>query len=419
MQFGEQLIASGLVDMPKTDATRLRPVPAHVPPELVRPYPYVLGAKSKVRPHDFIADIHAGPAIFWAERAHSGADGAWIPRRFEDMQVIFKDIEHFSNGSIASFHEEKSWHLIPGEADPPLHALYRAMANPEFTVKRIVVLEHKIRDYARQAVAGFRDRGRCEFMKDFAFEFPIKVFLDLMGLRHDRIEEFLLWEHNLIYEADRGKIEHAVAAIASFLREEIELRRKNPGDDLISYGIKAQIDGRKLSDNELVGFCFNLYAGGLDTVSNNLGWQFLHLAERIDHQKMLRANPEAIPDAIEEMLRFYAPVTISRVCKKDTVLNGVSMKVGDRVMLNTFLAGHDPEIYTDPEAMIFDRRARHLSFGYGPHLCLGMHLARRELRIALEEFLSQVPQFRLAAQDVKYYLGALLQPVEFEIVWNS
>lgn len=407
---------------PPIDPAHLVPMPDHVPHELVRPFPYILGAKTKVQPHSFIPAIHEGPEIFWAERVYSGNRGAWVPRTLALLQQIYNDNEHFCARGFAPFATllGEDWFLVPAEADPPIHSLLRGMVNPVFTPKRMAALEDKIRQYAREYVLGFKESGRCEFMADFAFEFPIKVFVELMGLPQERVGQFMQWEHKLLHEPDLQEVIAGTRAVVDYLREEIEDRRTNPRDDLISFGVTLEKDGRKLSDSELLGFCFNLFIGGLDTVSTNMAWQFYHLAKNPDDQARLRANPEMIPDAIDEMMRFYASVATSRECIKETQVGGVTIKPGDKMLLPTFLAGHDPVAYPDPERVVLDRAPRHVSFGYGVHLCIGMHLARREMRIALEEFLKEIPQFSIAPDaDITYYLAAIVQPIELPLVWKA
>jgi cytochrome P450 len=399
----------------------IEPIPAHVPRELVRPFPYILGATTKARPHSFIKAIHDGPEAFWAERVFNGVCGAWVPRRAEDMQRVYHDAEHYTTRGLAPFAAlvGDSWHFVPFEAEPPMHSLLRSAINPLFTPKRMAALDDKMRFYARESIAAFRGRGACEFMSEFAFEFPIKVFLELMGLPQDRVKQFLAWEHGLIHEHDIEKIKQATRAVAACMREEIADRRANPRDDFITYGIQAEVDGRKFNDDELVGFCFNLFLGGLDTVSSSMGMQFLHLAERPDHQAILRARPEMIPGAIDEMLRAYAPVGSARECIKETRIGDITVKPGDKVHLATFLATHDPALLANPEEVILDRKTRHFAFGHGPHLCLGMHLAKRELRIAMEEVLAGLPEFGLKpGAEIEYYLAITIQPIELPLVWS-
>ena len=138
--------------------------------------------------------------------------------------------------------------------------------------------------------------------------------------------------------------------------------------------------------DELTGLCFNLFIGGLDTVSAHLGLQFHHLARHPEHRALLRNQPHLIPDAVEELLRAYPGILNFRLCVKDCDLAGAPVRAGDHVMLPTFLANRDPEHYEAPDEVRLDRKPKHVTFGHGPHVCLGMHLARRELRIAMEEF---------------------------------
>jgi cytochrome P450 len=396
-------------------------IPSHVPPELIRPWPFVLGAVSQDPPHDFAADIHKGPAIFYAHNAFPGGTPAWIARRDEDLRSIYMDHEHFTTKDFSPFSrlEGGNWRVLPIEFDPPQHTLYRMMMNPQFTPKRMAQLEDKIRHYAREYVLGFRDRGSCEFMSDFAFEFPIKVFLELMGLPLELTPSFMEWEHKLLHEPDINEVAAGTKAVINYLRGEIEDRRKNPRDDLVTFGVQAEIEGRKLDEDEVLGFCFNLFIGGLDTVSTNMGLQFRHLAEHQEHQALLRAEPERISDALDEMMRAYAAVTTFRTCVKETVVAGVTIKPGDMVGLSTLLAGRDPEVYDRPNEVILDRKPRHVGFGFGPHLCIGMHLAKREMRIAIEEFLKLLPPFSIApGVKVKSYLASMVRPVELPLVWK-
>lgn len=399
----------------------IRSIPSHVPSELVRPFPYLIGQKTKAQPHSFIAAIHEGPAVFWVEKAFHGVSDAWVLRRGEDMRKVYADTEHFSARGIAPLSSliGETWQLLPAEADPPLHSLLRVAMNPLFTPKRMTALEEQIRRYAREYIDSFRNRGACEFLGEFAFEFPIRIFLEMMGMPQDHAAEFLAWEHELLHEANLEKMKKATRTVVAYLREQIEDRRANPRDDLISFGVQAEIDGRRLNDEELVGLCFNLFIGGLDTVSTALALHFRHLAERHDHQRLLRENPDKIPAAIEEFMRAYAAVQTSRICIKETSVSGVTIKPGDRVLLSTYLAGRDPETYPNPEEVILDRNPRQCAFGYGPHLCVGIHLARRELRIAMEEFLAAIPEFSIApGVEITSYLASIIRPVELPLVWQ-
>jgi len=395
-------------------------IPDHVPPSLVRPFPYVFGMTTPEDPFgDWAAAVHEGPDIFYAPHAYPGGSPAWVVRRAEDLRKIYLDTDTFSSKDFSPFSKlaGDTWINTPVEIDPPEHAKYRAFINPLFTPKAMAKLDEKIRSYAAEYVESVREKGSCEFMEDFAFEFPIKVFLELMDFPLSNTKQFLEWEYGLLHEMDMWKIAEATRNVVGFLREQIEDRRKNPRDDIISYALGVEIDGRKLTEDELVGFSFNLFIGGLDTVSTNMGHQFLHLARNPQDQKLLKENPKLIPNAIDEMMRAYAAVTTFRTCTKETEFGGVKMMPGDKVMMSTTLAGRDPEEFPNPEQVSFDRKPRLLSWGFGPHMCVGMHLAKREMRIAIEEFVNRIPEFSVKPDhQVEYHLG-MIQPVTLPLVW--
>lgn len=397
-------------------------IPAHVPATLVKHFPYIFGTTTTQEPHlDWAPAIHTeGPDIFYAPHAYPGGSPAWVVRRMDHLREIYFDTDTFSSKDFSPFAKliGESWINTPVEIDPPEHAKYRKMASPLFTPKAVSALDEKIRHYAVNYVEAFRAKGECEFMSQFAFEFPIKVFLELIDFPLEHTKQFLEWEYDLLHVADMGKIAAATRNVVDFLREQIEDRRKAPRDDIISYALDVDVDGAKLNDDELVGFSFNLFIGGLDTVSTNMGLQFTHLARNHEDQDFLRKNPEEIPHAIDELMRAYAAVTTFRTCTKETEFHGVTMMPGDKVMMSTTLAGRDPAEFDDPGKVDFSRRPRHVSFGFGPHTCIGMHLAKREMRIALEEFLGRIPQFSIKpGHDVEYHLG-MIQPVTLPLVWD-
>jgi cytochrome P450 len=397
-------------------------IPGHVDPALVRAFPYVFGMTTRDDPFaNWATAVHEGPGIFYAPHAYPGGTPAWIVRRVEDLRKIYFDTETFSSKDFSPYSRMigDTWINTPAEVDPPDHAKYRAFVNPLFTPKAMAKLEDKIRGYAVDYIESFRERGSCEFMSDFAFEFPIKVFLELMEFPLDNMKQFLEWETGLLHEMDMGKMAAAARNVVGFLREQIAFRRKSPSGDMISYALNAEIEGKKLTDDELVGFSFNLFIGGLDTVSTNMGLHFLHLARNPQDQKFLKDNPGRIPHALDEMMRAYAAVTTFRTCKREIEFGGVRMMPGDKVAMSTTLAGRDPEEFPDPDQVRFDRNPRHVSWGYGPHMCVGMHLAKREMRIAIEEFVSRIPQFSVKpGHEIEHHLG-MIQPVSLPLVWQG
>jgi cytochrome P450 len=398
------------------------PLPAHVPEELVRPFPYIFGTDTDRDPFgEFAKAVHEGPEIFYARHAYPGGTPAWVIRRARDLRELYFDTSNFSSKDFSPFSKlvGDTWTNLPVEYDPPQHGMYRHFVNPLFTPKAMAKLEDRIRECAIEFIEVFRHKGECEFMSEFAFEFPIKVFLEWMGLPIALTPKFLEWEMGLLHNHDLSKIAAATRSVVAYLREQIADRRANPTDDIISYAVQGEIEGRKLTEDELVGLTFNLFIGGLDTVSTNMGLQFRHLAAHPEHQRYLREHPEKIPDAIDELMRAYAAVTTFRTCTKEVTYKGVRMMPGDKVLMSTTLAGRDPEEYDHPDDVRLDRKPRHMSFGFGPHLCVGMYLARRELRIAMEEFLRRVPDFKVKpGHVVRYHLG-MIQPVELPLVWQK
>jgi cytochrome P450 len=397
------------------------PIPPHVPAELIRPYPFVFGATTDRDPYEeLVPEVHRGPEVFYATSAAIGGRPAWIIRRAEDLRRVYIDTEHFSSKDWTQFSKliGETWSGIPLEVDPPMHTKYRAFMNPLFTPRKTAEMEEKIRLYAVDYIERFKDRGHCEFMSEFAFEFPIKVFLELMGMPLDMTQQFLAWENGLLHSSEFSDVAAAVRAVVDYLRSEIEARRTQPREDLLSYGLRVEVDGRKLTGDELLGLAFTLFAGGLDTVSTHLGHEFRHLATHLEHQSLLREKPELIADALEEMMRAYAAVTTFRICIKETTIKGVRIMPGDWVAMSTTLGGRDPQEFERPNEVLLDRKPRILSFASGPHICVGMHLARREMRIAVREFLRLIPQFRVQpGYKISYYLGQI-QPIELPLEWR-
>lgn len=398
-------------------------IPPHVPADLVGHFPLVLGAETYENPFDrIIPEINRGPDVFYDPKAYLGFQGAWIFRRAQDLQSIYLDTDHFSNKDFGPFAKlvGESWSTLPAEIDPPMHGLYRAILNPLFTPRRLQTLEDSVRSYARLYIDKFKNNGHAELMSEFCFRFPINVVLNMIGLPMDKVETFLQWEHGLLHTPDLAVVADSVRQVKAYLMSVVEERRQQPQDDLISFALAAEVEGRKFTEDELWGFLFNLFIGGMDTVSTNTALQLRFLAEHPEQQTYLRANPDKIPYAVEEMLRALSAVTTFRTCVKPVQVHGVQIMPGDKVAMSTPLANRDDDEFENPDEVRFDRNPRHLTFGSGIHRCLGAPLARRELIIALEEFLQAIPEFRIAPDaKILTYLGGTIQPATLPIVWNA
>lgn len=398
-------------------------IPSHVPPELVMPYPLTLGATSYEDPFKtIIPEMHRGPAVIYSPNAWQGVENAWVFRKEAHLRAIFMDTEHFSSADFSPFAKliGDTWSVVPVEVDPPHHREYRNILAPLFTPRKVLELDQQVKDIARDYIDEFKDKGHCELMADFACRFPIAVFLQLFGLPLDDVDQFMAWENDLLHTPDLTAIATAVSAVKHCLMTTMDERRLEPKDDLLSYITNYRINGRPLNDDERMGIAFNLYIGGLDTVTTNIGWQFRHLAQDIALQEKLRSNPELIPVAVEEMLRAYSAVAISRTCVKKTELGGVTLMPGDRVMMSTSLGSNDPETFDNPTVVDIDRNHRHLGFGTGIHSCVGARLARRELHVAIETFLALIPTFRQAeGTKILTHLGTVMQQDCLPLVWAS
>lgn len=398
-------------------------IPSHVPAHLVRNnYAFAMGGETAENPFErMLTEYHADADIIYATNAYPIDMPAWILRRIEHVQAVYMDDDNFTSENLSPFPvlSGGTWKVTPIEVDPPEHAAYRKFLTPLFTPKRLAVLDDKVRQTARDLIAKFKDKGECEFMEAFSLQFPIAVFLDLMGLPQERMAQFLEWENMLLHSMDFERIIIGTREVVAYLEEVIADRKISPRNDFVSEAVAYEIDGRKLNDDELVGICFNLYIGGLDTVTTNLSWQIRHLAENPEHQQALREDPKKIGTAIESLYRRYAAVTTFRTCTKEITIGDVTIMPGDKVSVSTTLANNDPGHWGDPAAVDISKAPRHITFGYGVHRCVGSALARRESVVAIEELLAAVPQFRIPeGAELKTALGPILQPINLPLEWQ-
>ncbi len=377
------------------------PVPDHVPPELVVDYAFADQPNVDRCPYSANAKIHDLPDVFFSRRAYrSGA--SWIVTSAEYIREVYTNPETFSSNNATGFLRllGKDVNLIPVEVDPPMHRLYRSIINTRFMPAVLNPMEESLRERAREMIAGLLDKEMFEFETEYGRPYPVRIFLDLMNLPKDRLNEFVEWEDNLLHGSSLEIIAQGAKNIMDYLEGVIPERKKNLGDDLLSTIIQAKVGDRPITDEEIFAMSFLLFFGGLDTVAATMTFIFKHLAEHPEDQALLRAEPELIPDAVEEFLRAYSVVSSPRVVAHDVEFHGVPMKKGDRVLLASTMAGRDPEAFENPEKVDLRRKnVRHLAFASGPHICVGAPLARRELRISLEEWMKNAPPFEIAPGD--------------------
>jgi cytochrome P450 len=334
---------------------------------------------------------------------------------------MLRDADNFTKKGMGKWAQNigEDWLVIPTEADPPIHTEYRKALNGHFSPQKMFALKDQIRERARTLIATFKDKGECDFIGEFSEKYPINIVLDLLGLPQDRMPEFLQWEKEMLHTNDWQVRGNAVRQVKEYLLEEIESRRQNPRDDYITKVLSFKVGGRLWTNDEVLGHCFNLYIGGLDTVTSLLGNIFNFLAANPEHQNRLRNDTSQIVLAVEEFLRGFAPVTAFRIASKEIEICGQKVMPGEYVAVATPVTGRDPAAYPDPQDIRFDRKAAHMSLGSGIHKCLGMHLARLEMQIAIEEFVTTLPEFRIRdGFKVPYFVGNILHIPDLHLQWG-
>ena len=382
-------------------------IPATVPSNLVREIDFDLLSSRGDDPWRAVAELHEGPPIVWMTEANFGRPG-WVLTRHDVISEAFIDFEHFSSerpGMIADMLGEPV-RLNPIEIDPPRHHAYRKVLNPFFTPKAVKGFEASVRQCCRDLIARFQDHGECEFVDDFAVPFPSYVFLDLMDMPRSRLDDFIGWQNDLMRAPDPAVRIAGARSIYAYLKQHMVAQQACPTNDLLRAMVGADIEGRPIDYYELMGMFYVLYVGGLDTVYSTIGWIMHHLALHPDLQARLRGDASLLPQAIEEFCRAFSVVVTHRQVAKDCMFHGVEMKKGDEVNLPIMLASRDPAAHENPHLVDIDRKARHIAFGTGTHNCLGVHLAKREIQIVLEEFLATFPNIRLKrGEPPRYHTG--------------
>jgi cytochrome P450 len=351
--------------------------------------------------------------------------GMWVPIRLSEIEEIARDTATFSSrsplvtdfGSMADF----GFEVPPISSDPPYHTEFRRLLLPFFAPARIEMWRPKIVSMADALIDTFVDTGSCDAAQDYAQHIPVQVIAEMLGVPATDSDRFRTWVHKLL-ELAPTDFELAIRVLLEFhtyLFEQVAQRRQHPGEDLISFLLKADIDGRPLEDREIFGGCLLQLMAGIDTTWSAIGAAIWHLADNQQNQKRLRDDPELWPSAVEEMLRAFAPVTMAREVTMDVEFHGCPMKAGDPLLLPFPAANRDPQGFDDAADVKLDRADnRHLAFGVGIHRCLGSNLARLELGVAVRRFLDRVPAFSLADPDaVTWSAGQVRGPRVLPLVF--
>ena len=356
--------------------------------------------------------------------------GHWVVTGYNEVHQVLTDHETFSSYPNNLVTPVDFGKFIPLELDPPEHTAYRQVLQPLFSPQRMKKLSDDIRRVVNELIDGFAAKGHAEFISEFAHELPARIFLALMDWPLEDAPLFTEATDIVLFgkpggtpeESDQARIE-AGLVVAGYFNKVIEDRRNNPQDDATSTLINTEValpDGtRKLADQELILMFYLLLMGGLHTVQGSLAWAIMHLVDNPSQRDLILADPAVIPKAVEEILRIEAAVAAGRRATRDTELGGVSIAEGDQLLLMLASANRDPGTFAHPAELDINRSPnRHLSFGAGVHRCLGSHLGRVELTIALEELHRRIPDYRLVESDPPVYhstqvRGCLRMPITF------
>jgi cytochrome P450 len=321
---------------------------------------------------------------------------------YEDIRDLARDAERFTSKAIevaGPLESAGGLYLPPLTSDPPRHRPDRDVLMPYFMPGQVATMEPMIRAEARRLAAELARRGGGDVIEDYAQPLTLAVLTSILGVPDG--SQITDWMIRMIrvgpmdQRVRAGAVREIIAYIDGLLAEREQAG--NTGSDLLSYLNRAQIDGEPLSRKHRIGAGFLVLIAGADTTWSAIGSSLWHLATRPGDRQRLLDEPELLDTAIEEFLRYYAPVTVGRLAREDVEAHGRRVPAGDRVILPFAAANRDPAVFEDPEELQIDRRRnRHLTFGSGAHRCLGSNLARLELRVTLQEWLTVMPHFRLA-----------------------
>ncbi|HET6950151.1 MAG TPA: cytochrome P450 [Acidimicrobiales bacterium] len=361
----------------------------------------------------------AGPIVDLGETA-----GMVVVGGDAEVRHVLQHPEVFSSG-IDAVHIGQVRPLIPLQIDPPHHRNYRKLLDPIFAPRQIALLEDRTRALVRDLVTAVADDGGCNFHTAVAEPLPTTVFLQLLGLPVSRAREFLDLKDGIIrppVTTQRERVAHTAEVgqrIYAVLQEAIDQRVEQRSDDFISLFLDAEVDGHQLTNDDVLDIGYLFFIAGLDTVTASLDCMLSYLAQHPDARRRLVDDPSLVNPAVEEMLRWESPVqAVVRVATADSEIGGCPVPKGRVVSVMLGSANTDERAWVDADTVDFERAGnRHIAFGGGAHRCLGSHLARMELRVALDEWHRAVPEYRLRDGVQLQYSQGLRAVENLELVW--
>jgi cytochrome P450 len=358
---------------------------------------------------------------------HEGDSPVFFIYRFEDVFRVLRDPETFSSGQIMDLlmGDVMGKHIMLG-MDEPRHGRYRNLVATAFRQKQIATWENLVRATADELIDTFAGRGHAELVREFTFPYPTKIIAALLGLPAEDYRQFQRWSLQILsFFSDRPKAIQASQEIEEYLRPILSDRRANRRDDIISDLVHAELDGDTLSDDEIYSFVRLLMPAGVETTYRSIGNILYSLLSRPDQLNRVRDDRQLIPQAIEEGLRYETPLlNITRMATRDTEIDGVAIPAGSTLLLMLSSANRDELRYLEPDEYLAERTDAkpHISFGAGPHVCLGMHLSRMEMRVALDAIFDRLPNLRLDpdnTDDPHIRGGVFRSPTSLPVLFDS
>ncbi len=371
------------------------------------------------RQTEILADLRENHPVAHTNRFH----GAWMLTRYDDITAAAHQTESFSSRITAvndNHPDTIRLELPPITLDPPLHGPIRRALLPPFNPREMAAFRPWVDAMCERLLDDLDGRDDVDGALDYAQLVPVEVMAYLFGVTPEFGPQFRAWVDAMLKE---GQLDREIAAkanreVRAFFSEKLRERAEQPSDDLITMVLNAHVteaDGteRAFSEREKLGALFVMLLGGIDTTWSTLGASLFHLGTHPEDLARLVKEPELLPGAIEEFLRFYSPVTIARVMSQDGEAAGQVFPKGERVLLSYPAANRDPRHFEQPDEVVLDRRNnRHLAFGVGVHRCMGSNLARMELEVALHAWLRRFPRFELAVapEEIQWTVGPVRGP---------
>jgi cytochrome P450 len=322
--------------------------------------------------------------------------GFWVLSRYRDIEQVHKDPATFSSYPVVCPSFGNLRPMIPIESDPPLHKPYRALLSDFFSRRAQLAKEPLFRRFAVEQLDRFVARGECDITEELCLPFVLRALIDMLGVPDEDRE--LMGDIGMrLVRMDTSRGNPAVE-LYGYFQKLVAHRREHPGDDVVSLITHAELDGEPLSEFEILDYCMVILPAGFETTASSMSYTFLFLAENPELADRLRADPALIASAVDEMIRYATPVrALARTVMSAVEVGGQTMARGDRVVLNWAAANRDPAYFPEPDTLDVERKPnRHMGFGMGVHLCTGIHMARIEIRVALEEALKRMDNIRLA-----------------------